>query len=194
MSGATAPAGPLSPLLGVLAGGQSRRMGRDKAWLPAPGADEALIERLLRLGRELALSVVVVGGNAPAGVLRLDDDPPGVGPIGGLCALLAHAGTRPVIALACDLPYVDAALLTKLVRASSAAAVLAPRDPESRKWQPLFARYDPVRALPAFRAALARDERSLQTVLRSLAVEELALTDAEHALLRDWDEPSDISS
>src|SRR5262245_11496048 len=100
---------PSLPLLGVLAGGLSSRMGRDKAWLPAPGDGEALIERLLRVGRELALPVVVIGGNAPAGVPCLRDEPPGVGPIGGLCALCAHAGARPVIALACDLPYVDAA-------------------------------------------------------------------------------------
>jgi molybdenum cofactor guanylyltransferase len=175
------PARPL-PLLGVLAGGQSRRMGgRDKAWLPAPGGGEALIERLLGLGTTLGLPVVVAGGNAPAGVQQLNDAPAGVGPIGGLCALLSHAGTRPVIALACDLPYVAAPLLAKLLDAESSAAVLAPRDPASGKWQPLFARYDPERALPAFRAALERGVRSLQTVLRELTVEELVLDASEHA-------------
>jgi molybdopterin-guanine dinucleotide biosynthesis protein A len=181
------------PLLGVLAGGQSRRMGgRDKAWLPAPGGGGALIERLLGLGSTLGLPVVVVGGRAPRGVQRLNDERTGVGPIGGLCALLAHAGTRPVIALACDLPYVGATLLAQLVDTESTAAVLAPREPASGKWQPLFARYEPERALPVFRAALGRKVRSLQTVLRDLAVEELVLTADEHALLRDWDQPSDV--
>lgn len=181
------------PLLGVLAGGQGRRMGgRDKAWLPAPGGAQALIERLLGLGTALGLPIVVAGGNAPAGVHRLSDEAAGVGPIGGLCALLAYAGTRPVIALACDLPYVQAPLLARLVDAESSAAVLAPRDPESGKWQPLFARYTPERALPAFRAALASGERSLQTVLRELPVEELELSADEHALLRDWDQPDDM--
>jgi molybdopterin-guanine dinucleotide biosynthesis protein A len=184
---------PHSPLLGVLAGGRSARMGRDKAWLPAPGGNEALIERLLRLGRELALPVIVVGGQAPAGVLRLDDDPPGVGPIGGLRALLAHAASRPVLALACDLPHVDAALLAKLAHTGSEAAVLAPRDAQSGKWQPLFARYAPALALPAVHAALGRGEHALQSVLRALTVEELPLTAAEHAQLRDWDEPADIT-
>src|SRR5689334_11731255 len=179
-------------LLGVLAGGKSSRMGRDKAWLPAPGATEALLERLLRLGAVLQLNAVVAGGRAPAGVVALADDPPGIGPLGGLCALLAHAERGPVIALACDMPYVDAPLLARLARAPSAAAVLAPRDPASGKWQPLFARYDAERALPVVRAAIARGEHSLQRVLATLAVEELTLTPAEHARLRDWDEPGDV--
>ena len=181
------------PLVGVLAGGLSSRMGRDKAWLPAPAGGEALIERLLRIASELALPAVVIGGNAPAGIECLRDAPAGIGPIGGLCALLAHAGTRPAIALACDLPYVDAALLARLARADSAAAVLAPRDPESGKWQPLFARYTPARVLPELRRAIDDGVRSLQGVLARVAVEELTLSAAEHALLRDWDEPADIA-
>lgn len=181
------------PVLGVLAGGQGRRMGgRDKAWLPAPGGREALIERLLRIGGELGLSSVVVGGHAPPGVPQISDEPAGIGPLGGLRALLVHAGTRPVIALACDLPYVDATLLAKLAHAESHAAVLAPRDPGSGKWQTLCARYVPALALPACDAVLARGERSLQALLRLLPVEELALSASEHALLADWDEPGDV--
>jgi molybdopterin-guanine dinucleotide biosynthesis protein A len=166
--------------------------GRDKAWLPTPEGGEALIERLVRLGHELGTSVVVAGGNAPPGVERVADDPPGIGPLGGLRALLAHAGSRSVIALACDLPYVDAALLARLVRSESRAAVVAPRDPGSGKWQPLFARYAPALVLPACDAVLARGERALQVVLREVAVEELVLSAAEHALLADWDEPGDM--
>jgi molybdopterin-guanine dinucleotide biosynthesis protein A len=181
------------PLVGVLAGGRSSRMGRDKAWLPAPAGGEALIERLLRIAGELALPVVVIGGNAPPGIECLRDEPAGIGPIGGLCALLAHAGTRPAIALACDLPYLDTALLARLARAESPAAVLAPRDPGSGKWQPLFARYASARVLPELRRAIDDGVRSLQGVLARVAVEELALSAAEHALLRDWDEPADIS-
>ena len=184
------------PVVGVLAGGQGRRMGgRDKAWLPAPHGGEALIERLVRIIGELGLRAVVVGGSAPPAVERFADDPPGIGPLGGLRALLAHAGAQPVIALACDLPYVDAALLGKLVQAQaeSAAPVLAPRDPGSGKWQPLFARYMPARVLPACDVVLARGERSLQAVLREVAVEELALSAGEHALLADWDEPGDLN-
>jgi molybdopterin-guanine dinucleotide biosynthesis protein A len=180
------------PLVGVLAGGRSTRMGRDKAWLPAPAGGEALIERLLRIARELGLPAVVVGGNAPAGVECLRDEPPGIGPIGGLCALLARAETQPAIALACDLPYVDAALLAKLARTPSNSAVLAPRDGASGKWQPLFSRYAPQRVLPELRRAIDEGARSLQAVFARVPAEELQLTVDEHAQLRDWDEPADL--
>lgn len=180
-------------VLGVLSGGRARRMGGlDKALLPAPDTGEALAARLLRLGRELGLECVIVGGTLELGAPRLSDEPASVGPIGGVCALCAHAGARTAIALACDLPYLSRELLEKLVRARSAAPVLCPRDPVSGKWQPLFARYDAPRVLPALRAAIAGGERSFQGFLRTQAVEELELSRAEHALLRDWDEPADL--
>ena len=71
--------------------------------------------------------------------------------------------------------------------------MLAPRDPDSGKWQPLFARYDAPRVLPVLRAEIARGARSFQSVLRVLPVAELALSDVERAQLRDWDEPADMT-
>jgi molybdopterin-guanine dinucleotide biosynthesis protein A len=179
-------------IVGVFAGGRGRRMGGvDKALLPAPDGEETLIARLLRLAQQAGLDSVVVGGSA-AHDAPLADEPPGIGPIGGLCALLAHARGRPAIALACDLPYVSAELLARLAGAVSGAAVLVPRDAPSGKWQPLFARYDSARVLPVVRAEIARGTRSLQALLGAVHVEELALTEAEHAQLRDWDEPADM--
>lgn len=165
--------------------------GRDKAQLIAPDTGETLISRLLRLAGEVGLPAVVVGGSGSPGP-RLADEPAGVGPLGGLCALLVQAQPGSAIAIACDMPYVDAALLERLATHRSAAPVLAARDPQSRKWQPLFARYDSVRVLPVLRAELARGVRSFQELLCSLEVEELALSPADHAKLRDWDEPSDV--
>jgi molybdenum cofactor guanylyltransferase len=180
------------PLAGVFAGGRGLRMGgRDKSLLPAPDTGETLLARLLRLLAEVGLESVIVGGAGEGGA-RLADDPPHIGPIGGLCSLLAHAGDRPAIALACDLPYVSAELIARLAADASRPAVLAPRDPESGKWQPLFARYDSPRVLPQLRAEVARGARSFQSVLRGLEVAELTLSAAEQAQLRDWDEPADL--
>lgn len=183
-----------TPLLGVLAGGQGRRMGGcDKSQLPAPeGSGETLLGRLLRLGHALGWACVVAGGPAREGVQVVADIPPGIGPIGGLHALLAHAGDRALIAVACDMPFVSGALLQRLAAAPAMASVLAARDPESGKWQPWFARYDAARVRPALGAAIAASERSLQRFLQGYDVEELVLQPAEHAQLRDWDEPSDV--
>jgi molybdopterin-guanine dinucleotide biosynthesis protein A len=147
---------------------------------------------LLRLGQQQGLECVVVGGAAIDGAVVLADEPAGIGPIGGLCALLAHAAHSPAIALACDLPYLDEALLARLTMTPCDAAVLSPRDPATGKWQPLFARYDSSRVLPSLRAAIADGVRSFQTFMRTLEVAELPLSDAERALLRDWDHPADM--
>jgi molybdopterin-guanine dinucleotide biosynthesis protein A len=176
-------------VLGVLAGGRGLRMGGcDKAELRTREG-ESLLERLLRFGSAVQLPCVVVGGVARSDLLVLPDDPPGIGPIGGLRALLAHAGGVPALALACDLPYVSAALISRLAHAPCRAPVLAPRDPETGKWQPLFARYQSAEVLPSLDAAITRGVRSFQTWLRGEYVEELMLSPEERALLADWDEP-----
>lgn len=180
-------------LLGVLAGGQGRRMGGiDKSQLRTPEGTETLLERLLRIGGDLQFECVVVGGVDRSGVRVLADDPAGTGPIGGLHALLQYAGERSVIALACDMPYVSAALVARLALAQSTAPVLAARDAQVGKWQPWFARYDAPAAIVPLRDAIKRAEHSLQRVFERMAIEEFRLEPAEHALLRDWDEPADV--
>ena len=93
--------------------------------------------------------------------------------------------------MACDMPYVDLALL-RLLRDAPDAPVVAPRDPDTGKWYPLFARYDAPRVLPVARAAVAAGTRAFQTLFRSLEVTELRLTSDQRAQLRDWDRPEDM--
>jgi molybdopterin-guanine dinucleotide biosynthesis protein A len=129
------------------------------------------------------------------GLAFVEDAPAGIGPLGGLAALLDAAVTRghnAVIALSCDLPYVSAELIARLATHAPDASAVAPR-PDG-VWQPLVARYDPRAGLEATRAALAEGDRALYRVLDRLgsgAVElPMALSDA--AQLRDWDEPGDV--
>jgi molybdopterin-guanine dinucleotide biosynthesis protein A len=184
--------------LALFVGGRGRRMGgAQKALLVAPDTQETLASKLVRLAREAALPVVLVGGGESLGVEiealpRLPDEPAGVGPLGGLAALLQHAGSRQVICVACDMPFVTRELLEKLAAHPSPAPVLAPRDPQTRRWQPLFARYAPASVQPALRATLHAGERSFQALLSRLPVEEFQLTVVEHAALRDWDTPEDV--
>lgn len=184
-------------MLGVFVGGKGQRLGGvDKSALPAPDGGGSLLERVLRLGDELLASNVIVG-RSPGGrrvaddVVQLDDAPSGIGPLGGLCALLAHAGSRPAFAVACDMPYVDVTML-RLLRDAPAAAVVAPRDPDTGKWYPLFARYDSANVLPVAREAVAAGTRSFQVLFRSLDVRELELDSNQRAKLRDWDRPEDL--
>jgi molybdenum cofactor guanylyltransferase len=192
------------PAVGIFVGGQGRRMGGvAKGLLQYKG--RPLIERLLQACRVAptpeALSHVYLVGNAAAysatPVALLADDPAGRGPMGGLRALLleAHRLGLDAVALAVDLPYVDAELVRRLFRDEPTAAALAPR--EGARWQPLFARYRPALVLPVIDAALARDRTSLQVIFEGLAgrgaiVAELDLSSSEREALRDWDRPSDM--
>lgn len=171
--------------------------GVQKALLPAPDGSGSLVARLIRMGRAAGLEVVLLGaadlGDQAAGVLQLPDFACDVGPLAALSSLLTHAAARPALCVACDLPYVDAALLDRLATEQPDAMVLAPRARDGGKWESLFARYDSRRVAPLLAAALAQGERSFQRLFRRMSVRELALNAREQRALRDWDTPDDMT-
>lgn len=190
--------GKRSPTVGIFAGGAGKRMlGADKAALAAPGGERTILEHQVQLATELGLPCVLLGARAAwstrfPDLPNLQDSPAGIGPLGALSALLSHVADGHVITLACDMPYVDGPLLERLRDYPSDAAVVAPQDERSGKWQPLFARYDVARVLPVLEAELAVGTRSFQQLLSALRVEALPLSEAEHRKLRDWDTPEDL--
>ena len=174
--------------------------GVAKGLLTAPNSEQSLVARLLEETRAAAPQAdIVLVGNADAyGALLLpaiSDDPPGIGPLGGLIGLLAHAqsrGATHILALACDLPRLPRSIIARLVADSPGAPALVTR--ESDKHNPLIARYLVSATLPAAQRALQAGRRSLQSVLQQLepGVTTLALSDAELGSLVDWDSPEDI--
>ena len=111
---------------GIFVGGKSTRMGgKPKGLLHAPGTQTPLVVRLASLATSVGLEPVFVGKTDAAyrsllPDLRSIDDAPGVeGPLAGLAALLHDAGAARVIALACDLPFVEGRLLERLASEDS---------------------------------------------------------------------------
>ncbi len=134
----------------VLAGGQSRRLGRDKTRLVLSG--RSLLERAVALLRAVSVEAWVsgtdpsdLGCDAP----WLADDVPGLGPLGGILTALKHLG-GPVLALACDMPLMRADVLEGLLRARAArpAGTMATMylDPDTGRVEPLVAVYEPTAA------------------------------------------------
>jgi len=182
----------VSILGGIFVGGASSRMGRAKGLLRGPSG-EALVVQIAERLRAAGVTPVLVGVRpeyAGVGLPAIADARAGAGPLGGLVALLEAAGTQPALAVACDMPWVDAPLLARLVSAPP-AAVVAPRD--SGRWEPLCARYDPAAVLALARDRLAHDQLALQGLLDAVGATPLALDDAELEKLRDWDTPDVVT-
>lgn len=171
--------------------------GRPKGLLLAPSG-ETLVARWKTLFAALSIPCVLVGERArsayaAAGLEVLADARPGedLGPLGGLLALLDHAGASAAIAVACDMPFVSADLVRRLAETRAKAPALAAR--RERRWEPFFARYDAKAVLPIANAHADARRGSLQALLDAVSAEELAMTDAAYAELRDWDAPEDMA-
>jgi molybdopterin-guanine dinucleotide biosynthesis protein A len=142
----------LPATLVVFCGGQSSRMGRDKAFLDWRGRPvaRAVAERL----GPLFSGTVVSGDPARYGSLGLPcvPDRGGAGPLAGLYATLLAARFPAIFAVACDMPMVEpraAEELWEAFRAEDAAVPVTAEGPE-----PMFAFYS-RRCLPAIGRALA---------------------------------------
>src|SRR5262245_60780098 len=161
-----------------LVGGQSRRMGRDKARLSWAG--EPLAARVAARVRAACGRVVLVGGGEAR---RYDDlgwpwwpDPPalaGAGPLAGLLGALTFA--ERVLLVACDMPAIEPAMLQRIIalgRGRPAAVPVAGGRP-----QPLGAVYGAeVRAAARASIALQSGRMSdLETVRGILRIPEAAL-------------------
>jgi molybdenum cofactor guanylyltransferase len=101
----------------VLAGGESARMGRDKALLEIGG--EALVVRAARLVKSVAGNATVVGQPRVFQHLKLRaiaDDWPSAGPLGGIATALRASEADWNLIVACDLPYLTREWLEFLVK------------------------------------------------------------------------------
>jgi molybdopterin-guanine dinucleotide biosynthesis protein A len=104
----------------VLAGGQSTRMGQDKALLPFAG--RPLIAHALSILRDAGLSASIAGARASARASLeafapvIEDPEPGLGPLAGVCSAIASASARHVVFLPIDLPFLPPSLLEFLLR------------------------------------------------------------------------------
>src|SRR5436190_11378628 len=156
----------------LLAGGESRRMGRDKAAMDFGG--QPLWQRQVELLRALRPRKVFVSARTkpswlPEDVVLLLDDPPSRGPLSGLTKALATMRTTHLLALAVDMPFMTSEQLAILRELAAEGRGVVPVIGE--RAEPLAAIY-PAEAAVNFANALAGTDFSLQPVIRNLAAEE----------------------
>jgi molybdopterin-guanine dinucleotide biosynthesis protein A len=172
----------------ILAGGGSTRFGSPKGLAQVGGLP--ILERVrLALG-EAVERVVLVANDARAyagfGLETRGDLHVGVGALGGIHAAASWArelGARGALCVACDMPFVPAALLARLAELGEDADVAAPESGGRRGVEPLCAYYG-TGCVSAIELQLARGERHVIGFYEDVRVRRLALHE-----VRRWGRP-----
>ncbi len=136
--------------IAILAGGQSRRMGRDKSFVTVNG--KPMVERVLEQVQALNLPVFVVA-NEPARYTFLKlpiftDVVPDKGSLGGLYSALYHSKTPYTLCVACDMPFLVPELLEHIIQLRHEYDAVVPE--VNRYLQPLHAIYSTACLKPLF--------------------------------------------
>jgi molybdopterin-guanine dinucleotide biosynthesis protein A len=180
----------------LLVGGESRRMGTDKATFPFRGKPlwQVQLETLHRLRpAEIFLSARTDPSWRPDDVRFIADIPPSCGPLSGLAASLAQIYTGHLLALAIDMPFMTENFLRSICDAiEPGRGIVAKID---NRAEPLAAIY-PREAEIEFRTALTGSDFSLQNVVRRLVTSgkllEIAVTEQERRLFRNVNKVSNV--
>lgn len=164
----------------VLAGGASRRMGTDKAFLQVDGvAMVAHVAGALREGG--CASVWCQGGDAPRlaelGLTVRPDRRPGEGPVTAIAEALADpSAAAGVVVAACDLPGLTGAAVAALTARPGPAVLVADGRPGLVVWLPAGSRVRP-------------GPRRFSDLLAALGAEHV---DVPSAVLRNVNTPADL--
>ena len=164
----------------IQAGGQSSRMGENKALKHFLGRPliQRVIERLTPIADE-----ILVTTNQPADFTFLNlplfsDIKPGRGPLGGLYTAVASA-TSPIVAVAaCDMPFASARLLETATRllVQEEADVVIPKTAEG--YEPFHAVYRRDTCVPAIQSAIEAGQWKVISWFPAVKVRELTPAEA----------------
>lgn len=174
----------------VLAGGQSTRMGRDKALLRLHG--QTLLELALEKLRTLGFSPRIVGSRPDLSAFAavIPDLHPQVGPLGGIEAALAASDAEQNLFLPVDLPWLPGEFLLWMIERVDQTNALATVPRLQGRPQPLCAVYH--RALLSYAQAVIADgdPKVMHAVDRAASVTDLRIDtfDVESiAAAKSWD-------
>jgi molybdopterin-guanine dinucleotide biosynthesis protein A len=180
----------------ILAGGESRRMGQDKAWLERGGIP--LIRRAVSTVRDLGVQEVLISGRAGTdystlGCPVLFDLEPGSGPLGGIDRALAATTAPLVLVLAVDLPNITSPFLRKLAAQCDALTGSVPE--LSGELEPLAAIY-PKRCHSIVQDCLLKLRRAArdfaEACLHERAVKVFPVSGTDASCFDNWNSPADV--
>jgi molybdenum cofactor guanylyltransferase len=187
---------PLNISAVLLAGGESRRMGKDKATIVFRG--KPLWQIQIELLRKLKPKQILVSARSdlswrPADVELVSDVSPSRGPLSGVAAALASMETDHLLALGIDMPFMTTEHLRHLCGLTTKGSGVVPLI--EGKAEPLAAIY-PKEARAVFREALQSDNFSLQPIVRKLVARnmllEIPISGSAREFYRNINAPQDL--
>ncbi|MBE9536192.1 MAG: molybdenum cofactor guanylyltransferase [Proteobacteria bacterium] len=185
----------------ILAGGESRRMGTDKALIRLSG--KTLIDQTACIFRKLFAETIIISKNPgrfkTAGCRELADSSDERGAMVGLLTALEASGTEFIFTAACDMPFLNDQVISLIVKKGRDFDVALPCS--GGHTHPLHALYS-KRCLKAMTESLARGEKSLKCFIKSLpsdrvrliSDEEIGAIDPETDSLLNMNTPKELES
>jgi molybdopterin-guanine dinucleotide biosynthesis protein A len=181
----------------ILAGGESRRMGTDKAWLRVSG--QPLLMRAIQTARHLGAGELFISGRPGVDYSSLNcpvllDPQPGLGPLAGIESALGAAAAPLLLVLAVDLPRMTTAFLRRLLERCRPDMGVVPV--LHGRLEPLAAIY-PKRSHAVARQLLAEARYAARDFAAACHLQALvqawAVSPEAEGCLTNWNEPSDIT-
>ncbi|WDF51404.1 molybdenum cofactor guanylyltransferase [Paenibacillus sp. KACC 21273] len=143
----------------ILAGGQSSRMGQNKALLTI--ADHTIIERVAKALQPVVSSLWVAGNHTAdysfLNIRSVPDHFPGQGPLAGLHAALSQIRSEWYVVSACDIPFASTALMQHLIEHTDIKGIQAIIPMQAGRIHPLYAVYHHS-VLPSLQLALEHNQ------------------------------------
>lgn len=186
----------------VLCGGQSKRMGRPKAWLPF--GEELMLPRIVRLLGEVVAPIVAVAApdqdvpSIPRDVRIVRDEERGRGPLQGIAAGLDALRGKADAAYvsSCDVPFLRPAFVRRLIDLLGPHAICVPHSDGFH--HPLAAVYR-LEVAAAVRQLLAEGRLRPFFLFQAVATRvveaaELHEVDPELQTLRNLNTPADYEA
>ena len=181
----------------LLAGGNSSRMGRNKALMPLAG--QRLVDRVLAVLRNIFDDLLMVTNSpdlyADLGLRMVPDLVAGKGALGGIHSAIHHTATPHCLVVACDMPFLNAGVLRYLAEQRAGYDVVVPS--VHGRPQPLHAVYGKACLQPIARRL---ETERLNVVsffpdvrVREVTAEELAGFDPEGLSFRNLNTPEEFA-
>ena len=164
----------------ILAGGLSKRMGRNKASLQIGG--KTMLSQVTAVARETGLKVRIIRR----------DQVPRCGPLGGVFTALNTTRHKAVIFLACDMPFISVQLIEALTKTSFDEKGIPSAMFTCDEHVPGFPFLLPAAVLPMVDSQLERKAFSLSALARVLKARRLRLSAGWKAQLKNINTPEDF--